>query len=336
MKLLVVGLGSMGKRRIRNLQYLKGGEILGFDPRADRCDEVVEQYGIRTFPDFDEAMAADPDALIISTPPELHLQYERIAATNGKHFFCEVGVGTEGIDELAQLTHGKGIVAAPSCTLRFHPMVQRIKSVVDADEIGPVLSFSSHSGQYLPDWHPWEDYRRFWASKRQTGACREQFVLEAIWLTWVMGPVRSVACFKDKMTSLDTDIDDVYQMVVRLGDRVLGHLMLDVVSRVAYRGGRLFSEEGIVEWSLADRYVRVYSGADKQWREYTDESAQVEDGYVYAEGMYIAEMERFLKAVGGEHEWAYSLADDRQTQEALEAADLSAETGRSITLGKRD
>lgn len=46
MKFLVVGLGSIGKRRIRNLQYIDAGEIIGFDLRADRCDETKEKFGI--------------------------------------------------------------------------------------------------------------------------------------------------------------------------------------------------------------------------------------------------------------------------------------------------
>ena len=332
MRFLIVGLGSMGRRRIRNLQHLKAGEIIGFDPRVDRCDEVVDHYGVRTFTSFDDAMAVDPDALVISTPPDLHLQYERIAATSGKHFFSEVGVGTEGIDEIIDLTRDTDKVAAPSCTLRFHPLVQTIKDIVDSGEIGPILTFSSHSGQYLPDWHPWEDYRTFWASKRQTGACREQFVLEGIWLTWVLGPVREISCTKDKLTNLDTDIDDVYHMLVRLGDGVPGHLMLDVVSRVPYRGGRLFSEDGIVEWSLTEKRLQVYSGANREWRDCSKPDGPVEAGYIHAEQMYIAEMQRFLQAVRGEEQWPYSLADNRRIQEALEAADRSAETGQRVTL----
>ena len=336
MKFLIVGLGSMGKRRIRNLQYLEAGEIMGFDPREDRRDETMERYGVKSYGRFEDAMDADPDVLVISTPPELHQEYQRAAAQNGKHSFCEVGVGTNGIDDLIRLTDGEDFVAAPSCTLRFHPTVQKIKSIVHGGEIGPILTFSSHSGQYLPDWHPWEDYRSFWASNRQTGACREQFILEAIWLTWVLGPVQAVSCLKGKLTSLDTDIDDAYQMIVRVGDGIIGHLMLDVVSRVPYRGGRLFSEGGIVEWSLTDRHVRVFTGSDKQWQEYGDSESHSEEGYVHTEQMYIAEMERFVKAVKGEEPWPYSLADDRQIQEALEAADLSAETGKLVTLRQGD
>lgn len=332
MKFLVVGLGSMGKRRVRNLQFLKERDIVGFDPRADRRAETAEKYGIQVFGSFEDAMALQPDALVISTPPELHFQYAKQAIEAGKHFFSEVGVGTEGIDPLIQMTKGKSLVAAPSCTLRFHPLVAMIKNVVDSGELGNILTFSSHSGQYLPDWHPWESYEDFWVSKRQTGACREQFVLEAIWLTWILGPIQAISCFKNKLTTLDTDIDDSYQMIVRLEKGRLGHLMLDVVSRVPCRSGRLFSEEGVLEWSLTEKYVRVYTASNKQWRELKEPEHQTEKGYIHAEKMYIDEMNHFVKAIRGEATWMYPLTADRQIQEALEAADQSAETGKTILL----
>ena len=178
----------------------KAGEIAGFDPREDRCQEAASNYEIHTFNDFDEAMATDPQALIISTPPHLHMPYARIAALNNKHFFTEASVLSDGMDEVIELCKGKGFVAAPSCTMRFHPLVQIIKKIVDSGDLDDILTFTYHSGQYLPDWHPWEDYRTFYVSRRETGACREIVPFELAWLTWVLGPIQAVSCFKGKLT----------------------------------------------------------------------------------------------------------------------------------------
>src|SRR3982751_4152764 len=104
MRFLIVGLGSMGKRRIRNLQHLKAGEIAGFDPRADRRDEAKSKYAIPTFEDFDQAVATfRPDALIISTPPDLHVRYAKLAIANNRHFFAEASVVDHEMDELIEL-----------------------------------------------------------------------------------------------------------------------------------------------------------------------------------------------------------------------------------------
>lgn len=331
MRFLIVGLGSMGKRRIRNLTALNADELLGFDPREDRRRDVQRDYQVPVYADFDEAMAAKPDAVVISTPPELHAAYVRAAVAERCHWFSEVGVGTAGLEELARLTAAAGVVGAPSCTLRFHPIVREMKRLVDADAIGRILTFSSHSGQYLPDWHPWEDYRSFWASSRHTGACREQFVLEAIWLTWVLGPIRGIACFKGKLTDLDTTIDDAYQIIVRLERGTLGHVMLDVISRVPFRNGRCFGEQGVIEWSLTDRRLRWFLAGENRWQEFGTEG-QLQQGYVHAEEMYVREMEQFVSAVRCEAAWPFTLVDEFRIQAALEAAERSATAGQTQTL----
>ena len=48
MNFLIIGLGSMGKRRVRNLQALGYRNIIGFDMREDRRKEAKEKYGIQT------------------------------------------------------------------------------------------------------------------------------------------------------------------------------------------------------------------------------------------------------------------------------------------------
>lgn len=327
MKFLVVGLGSMGKRRIRNLQFLKAGQIIGFDPRRDRLDEAKDKYGVKTFDDFEAAWKENPDALIISTPPDKHLPYAMIAAENGRHFFTEAGVILDGLDKLIERCRGKNIVAAPSCTMRFQPSIKVIKNLLDEGVIGKVLSFTYHCGHYLPDWHPWEDYRAFYVSKKETGACREIVPFELVWLTWLLGNVSLVSCFKDKLTELDTEIDDVYHLLLKTEKGILGHLLVDVISRVPLRVLRLFSEEGLVFWDWQDRIVRVYRASTKGWQEYKEPAGTIEKGYVVGEEMYIAEMERFIKAIRGEELYGYTFEDEKKILSVLEASELSSENG---------
>ena len=322
----------MGKRRIRNLQYLKAGEIFGFDPRPDRRGEAQDRYGIQTFSQIEEAMTVDPAALIISTPPDLHMKYARLAALSDKHFFTEASVVDEGMDEVIALSKGKDFVAAPSCTMRFHPLVQTIKEIKESEAIGKVLTFTYHSGQYLPDWHPWEDYRTFYVAKRETGACREIVPFELTWLTWVMGSVQQVSCFKDKLTKLDANIDDAYHLLLRFQNRALGHLLVDVIARAPYRTCRFLGEEGVIEWLWNDKIVRVFSAREKQWREYREPEGKVEEGYIHAETMYIREMEQLLKAIRKEQPYPYTFEEDKRVLEVLYAAEKSAVMGKHLRV----
>jgi predicted dehydrogenase len=332
MKILQVGLGSMGKRRIRNLQHLRAGEIIGFDPREDRREEASTRYGIRAFGTMEEALDQRPGVMVISTPPDLHIRYASLAAQNSMHFFTEAGVSFEGVPELLKVTREKGLVAAPSCTLRFHPIISLMKEIVDSGELGRILAFTYQSGQYLPDWHPWEDYRTFYVAKRETGACREIVPFELVWLTWILGPVQAVSCMKGKLTKLDVDIDDIYQLLLTFQTGAIGHLMVDVIARSPVRVCRFMSEEGLLEWIWSDKKLRVYTAAKSAWKEYEEPQGSVEQGYIHAETPYIREMEHFMNAVEGKGAYSYTFEDDMQILKVLHSAEESFTDQRHITL----
>jgi len=332
MKILIVGLGSMGKRRVRNLQHLKAGEIFGYDPRPDRCRESEERYGIQTFSDFERAMSLSPDIMIVSTPPDLHTHYALIAARNNLHFFTEASVIDDGMDELIALCDEKNIVAAPSCTMRFNPSVRVIKDLVDGGALGRVLTGSYHLGIYLPDWHPWEDYHSFYAAKKDTGGCREMVPFELVWLIWVMGKVVTVSGFKSKLSDLDVDVDDAYQILLRFESGAFLSLAVDILARVFCFNCRLVLEKGLIDWAWNDKKVRVYSSDNGGWREYPEPAGLVLDGYVEAEEMYTEELKCFLDAVRGKGQWPSTLREDRDILKVLYASERSSDEGTHIKV----
>lgn len=334
MRLLVVGLGSMGKRRVRNLLHLGVDVVAGFDPRADRRDETKERFGIETFADFDKALeVVRPDALIVSTPPDLHVQYALRAVEAGKHVFTEASVVDDRMSELLAASHARpDLVVAPSATLRYHPSVQEIKRIVDEESFGAPLLLTYQSGQWLPDWHPWEDYRTFYVSRRETGACREIVPFELSWLTWVLGPVEAVWGTKRKLSPLEADIDDVYALGLRFGAGTVGHLMVDVIARAPVRAFRLCSASATIEWDGTARTMRVYRASTGAWESVPEPASVTEPGYVYSEHMYIEEMRDFLAACAGERPWGYSVEDDMATLRILEAAERSSDQGMEVAL----
>jgi len=324
MRFLIVGLGSMGKRRIRNLHALKLNDIVGFDMQAERRSETQQQLGIEVATSFEEGLSKRPDAIIISTPPDRHLPFALEAARRNIHFFMEASVLLEGMDGLIAECKGKKIVAAPSSTMRFHPSIQTMKRLVEQDAIGKILAVNYHSGQYLPDWHPWEDYRKYYVSKRETGGCREIVPFELSWITWLLGPVRSVSCMKGKLTKLEADIDDVYQMLLEFNGGAIGSMQVDIISRVPYRSFKMISEEGVIVWDWDKRLVSVYNVSSKEWKHHPQEKGRVVEGYVMEDDMYVEEMRHFVGAIEGKHQYMYSLEDDHKILELLYAAEKSS------------
>lgn len=332
MRFLIVGLGSMGKRRVRNLQVLKAKEIIGFDPREDRREEAKEKYGIATYGDFESAMAARPDALIISTSPDLHMFYAHRALDAGKHFFTEASVTDEGISELIGRLARHRVVGVPSCTMRFYPGPKKIKEWVDQGRIGRVLGFTYHSGQYLPDWHPWEDYRKFYVAKKETGACREIVPFEMVWLTWTFGPIAEISCLKDRVGDLEVEIDDLYQILFRFRGGAIGHLMVDVLARPAVRHMRIIGTEGIIEWIGKENIIRASRMVDYSWETVSLEAGTVERQYINPEEPYIEEMRRFIRAIEGNEPFGYTFEEDHKILKLLYRAEESSQGGKHVIL----
>lgn len=331
MKFLVIGLGSMGKRRIRNLQYLGEKDIIGFDLSENKRKEAEQKYKITTFASIDQAMDNKPDVLIISTPPDHHLEYELLAAKNNKHFFCEAGIFTEGLEELIDICRNKEIVAAPSATLRFKQSIRKIKELIDSNKIGNIVALTYHMGQYLPDWHPWEDISEFYAGQKETSAAREMVPFELGWLTWIFGGLKRISCMKAKLSDLKADIDDVYQLIFQFKNGILGHLLVEVISRTPTRNFKAVGEKGTIEWSWSDDLVRLFDADKKEWLEFKEEGFR-EPGYVAKENMYIKEIKAFLEAIKGESNYPYTLEQDYQLLTLLQKAEQSEKTNTHILI----
>ncbi len=299
-KFLVVGLGSMGKRRVRNLQALGHGALAGFDPRADRREEASSRYGIETFDAFDKALAAfKPEALVISTGPSLHMDYAEPAVKQGLHCFIEASVVEgERIAQLCKALEGIKLVMVPSCTMRYYPGPIAIRDVIRSGKIGKPLNLNYLTGQYLPDWHPWEHIQDFYVSKRETGGAREIVPFELTWLNEIFGEPAPLACVKDKLTDMDADINDIYHCLLRYPSGMLANVTVEVISRPkAIRELNILGSTGRLVFSADENCVRYIVVGDEDWTHIDLGSGTVEKGYINPEEPYISEMADFVKAI---------------------------------------
>lgn len=326
MKFLVVGLGSMGKRRIRNLKKLGINEIIAFDLRKDRCEEVKTKYNVDTFLEFNESIKESPNVMIISTPPDLHMKYANLAIENNMHFFTEASVVKDEMEEVIEKLKNSKLIGLPSCTMRYHPIIKKINELLKNDQLGKVLAFFYHSGQYLPDWHPWEDYRKFYVSKKNTGACREIVPFELIWITSTFGNLKNVIGNKGKISNLDSDIDDIYNIIIELQNGIKGTMTVDVIARAPIRNIKILLEEGVIEADWYKKSIRVFSKNDN-WTEYNVEDGIAEKNYLHGEEPYIEEMKNFLLTIEGKIDYPYTFEEDLQILNILEKIEKSSDTG---------
>jgi predicted dehydrogenase len=332
LKVLIIGLGSMGKRRIRNLHAIGVAEVAGFDPRADRRAEAVEKYAVTVYSDFALAMEVfEPDALVISTPPEQHMAYAWASFERGISCFIEASVvDAEKILELHHRVEGMPILIAPSCTMRYYPGPKKIKELIVAGTIGKPLNINYQTGQYLPDWHPWESIADFYVSKRTTGGCREIVPFELTWLNDIFGEPEPLACVKAKLTDMNADIDDIYYCLLRYPAGVLANITVDVISRPhATRELRILGSEGEIVFSADENCVRYANASSADWQRFDLGTGVVETGYINPEEPYIEEMRLFTTALIQHDKSIYpnTLLDDCRVLQVLNRLEALADVG---------
>jgi len=311
MRFLIVGLGSMGKRRVRCLQALRQFDIIGFDLREDRRNEVTNKYSIKAVGDLSLVEIKNVDAIIISTPPDHHLEYIKYAVNNNKSCFIEASVIVKGLDRINAMSKSKKIVIAPSCTMRFHQGIKNIKNIVNSGAYGKVSNFTYHCGQYLPDWHPWELVKDFYVSKKETGGAREIVPFELTWLFDVLGYPTGVKGFKAKTIDVGADIDDSYAIILKY-DCFVGSMIIDVTSRFATRSLILNMEYGQLVWNWEDNFIMIYEAKKNKWRKFKHQLGKANLNYnkYISEDMYVDEIASFIKAIKKKGIFPNTLTDD--------------------------
>lgn len=337
MKVLVVGLGSMGKRRIRCLKQLGIQAISGFDPRSDRVHETVSTYGIESVAKVDRAMISRFDALVISVPPDAHGPYMQMCVDERKHFFVEASVIDEGLDELDAAAQRSGIVAAPSATLMFHPAPKRITELVREGRLGRVTNFIYHMGQWLPDWHSYEKVSEFYVSNPVTGGAREIVPFELTWLVKCFGWPERVFARVEKTTTIEgaEKIDDTYALSLRFA----GHpatLVVDVVSRQATRLLTVVGDRGHLNWDWNKGCIDIFDGpaARQDTERYDAGTAAAGYNANIGEMMYVDEVAEFLSACKGQRTFRNTLKEDARVLRILTQAEESARLGKDLCLEK--
>ena len=321
MKLLIVGLGSMGKRRARLLRGLVPEvEIAGVDSAPGRREEA-QTLGITAYESLDAALAADSfDGALVCTAPLSHAGLIGQLLEAGLPVFTELNLVDDGYDENIRKAKEKGVPLFLSSTMLYRGETRYIKQRVQ-EFAGPV-NYIYHIGQYLPDWHPWENYKNFFVGDARTGGVREIFGIDLPWLLDTFGPVKSLHVEKDKISQLEVDYPDSYFVTLRHENGVKGMLAVDVVSPKAVRNFECFGEGLHLFWEGNPKSLYTFDhDKGEKLPVNTYESFEHDSRYSdnIVENAYVDELANFFAVLKGTEQPRYSFEKDLETIRLIEA-----------------
>jgi len=315
MKLVVIGLGSMGRRRIRLIQQLdKETEIVGVDTNEERKKKCQIEYEIETFSYLEDVIkSAEPECAFVCTSPLTHSSLIAKCLGSGLHVFTELNLVDDGYEENILLAEQKKRVLFMSSTFLYREEIKKIKSLTKKAEC--LLNYTYHVGQYLPDWHPWENYKDFFVANKYSNGCREIFAIELPWLVDVFGEIVKVDVVKSKMSSLDLDYDDNYLVIIQHKSGHKGTLVVDIVSRKALRNLEVFGEKLYLHWDGTPTGLTLYDINTKNEQKINlyEKIAQL-DNYsnFIVENAYSNEIVAFFEAMTQGNIPLYSFEKDRE------------------------
>lgn len=325
MRVLIAGLGSIGRRHLHNLRQLGVSDIVLHRTTPDHLPEASE---LPVAIDLTEALARRPDVVIVSNPTAHHLEVAVPAAQVGCDLFVEkpLSHSWDGVEDLLSIVAAKSLMTLIGFDLRFDPGLEKVKALLEAGSIGNVVSIQAQVGQYLPDWHPTEDYRHGVSARRKTGGgVILDLIHELDYVTWLVGPVLRVSCLAERVSGLEIETEDVAAIVLRFESGAIGTVNLDYLQRAPSRTCRVVGETGTILWDYHAQRVTWFV-AGPGWSEVEYPAYQRND-------RFLAEMKHLLACVRRQERPRVDAWAGSRTLKLALAAKESAATGRVVALG---
>lgn len=296
MKFLIVGTGSIGRRHFQNLRTIGVRElaVVRSRRRMDRPQrEFFAEYRPRAFYDLATALAEKPDAVIVCNPTSLHVRTARAAIRAGAHVFIEKPIshsrfGVAGL--LGEARKRKRIVYV-GYHFRHHPLLKTAKRLFDGGELGKLHSARFVTGEYLPGWHPGEDFRKGYAARRDLGGgvvLTQSHDLDLI--HWFFGKSRLVVADVRSSGALGISVDDIAVMVFQTPRCPVVVSYLDYLSRPPVKGFVVSGSRGLLEWDYHGNFLRLTSASGTTRVMKTFRGFERND-------MYNSEMKDFIRCI---------------------------------------
>jgi len=305
MKFLIAGFGSIGRRHFRNLKALGYNDIVLYRTGKSTLD-LSELEDIPVEYSLEAALKHQPDAVIVANPTANHLEVALEAARHGCHLFLEkpISHNLDGINELVKIVAKNRLQVLVGYQFRYHPGLQYIKQVMDDGTVGRPLSFRSEWGEYLPGWHPWEDYRKSYTSLKGLGGGVVLTLSHPIdYLHWLFGGISDLWAYCGKISDLEIEVEDFTEAGLRFETGVTGSLHLDYFQRPAVHKLEIVTADGKISWDNADGKVHVYDAVKDQRRVF-----ELPAGFERND-LFLTQTRHFIDIIEGNGTTACSLED---------------------------
>ena len=335
MKALFIGLGSIGQRHLRNLATLDPDidlmavRSIRTAPTLSSTNQVIEgvsikdQYQITEFEDLDLALSHKPDMVFITNPTSMHVEVAREALKSGAYIFMEkpISHNNEGIKELLELESSFG--REKICVgyqFRFNPALKFLEETLKNKVVGNVVSAQLINGEYMPGWHPYEDYRDSYAARQELGGgALVTQIHDFDYAIWLFGSPSAIFAVGGKLSNLEIDVEDSVQVLMKCKGIPI-NIQLDYLQWPPRRDIFITGDKGSIHCNLSSMEVVVNQREGQKIDTQTFPNFNRND-------LFLDEVENFLAFVNGQEAPKVNLKEGVASLHIALAAKNSMESG---------
>ncbi|MCP4652345.1 MAG: Gfo/Idh/MocA family oxidoreductase [Candidatus Omnitrophica bacterium] len=321
MKILVVGVGSIGMRHLRNAIAL-GHEAYAVDINPDNLKAAVS-IARDVFVSLDEALSVKPQVAVICTFSNDHIKPAIACAVAGCHLFIEkpIALHRDGISGLVSIIKDNSLISMVGCNMRFHPGVGRVFEMLQQPQTGKPLCADLEFGYYLP-FAKTNHKNSYQANSRLGGNLIFDDIHELDCAVWMFGLAQKVICSKDILSDVVNDTEDYVEMIIKFVSGVSVRIHMDYLQHGYARKYKVVCDKATVGWDFTSKQVGVITKEKKDW------VWEPLDLPLYYNQMYVDEMKYFLKKVEEKVATFNSVEDSLGVLDLALAASRSAQTGQ--------
>jgi predicted dehydrogenase len=327
-KFLIAGLGSIGRRHLRNLLALGEKDIVLLRSHHS----TLPEEDLKGFPFETDLLAAlkkhKPDAVIVANPTALHMDVALPAARAGCSILLEkpVSHSLDHLKELDSVLIDQGARLLVGFQFRFHPSLQKAEQLLKDGAIGRPLSFHVHCGEYLPNWHPWEDFEQSYSARPELGGGVILTLTHPLdYVGMLLGEVRSLWAFTGAL-NLGLEVEDTADIGMKMWKGAIGSVHLDYNQQPPRHSWEIVGSSGTMKWDNDSGGLDVFTVEKKTW-----EAFPAPAGFE-RNMMFLDELRHFISVVQNNEKPACSLEDGKRALQLALGAIESAKNQKIVSF----
>lgn len=320
MKYLMIGLGSIGQRHLRNIKRVYGddAEIIAYRVRglkrtfSDTMQirenvSLEEEFNIRAYSSLEEALLEKPEVAFITNPTNMHIPCAIQCAKAGCDLFLEkpISDSMEGIEELRRVAAENNTLIFVGYQNRFHPGIRYLRECLQTEELGSILNVRAVVGERLTTMHTYENYKDTYMARKDMGGgvVTNQLVHELDYLYYLFGMPHDVYALGGCIGDLGIDVEDnceaVFTSTYRKHDFPIS-VHADFYQSPPSRNILVVGTKGKIEVDIIkNRLIKTIG----------DENTEIVYDTFQRNDMFIEELKLFVEAVQKRSAPAISLED---------------------------